>query len=300
MAVSKRRRRAKRPFGKKKHTLAAQQWKEQMVKKIDIPRQVYYLLPHNSLLISLHRRGPHPTRLLNLLMKQDPDVFAGCKFNDLVQVVTVILSAFHNKSMYLLDSTYTCLPIQSITVHLPESWDIQQYAKLAKAFRVGSKQSKSELKLAKAFPNPELGCISKPAVIVDGKDNIILFYLPGIIPKRLMVCCHNYFLSGLFIITTESLRASSFTFTMGCQQEGVNQAQLADQYTILLQAHYTAPVNWLYRPLSRVSCHGPGMSQVPSLNWLLILHFAAKQRHSSLPDHEAPSCQICCDTYSTI
>lgn len=81
-------------------------------------------------------------------------------------------------------------------VYLPHYWDAEGFSALAKVFRVGGKPPKCDVRLHTAFPSPQLGCVKKPAVVVDRDGVIVLFYLPGILPKSSCVgstAVHPYF-----------------------------------------------------------------------------------------------------------
>lgn len=79
------------------------------------------------------------------------------------------------------------------SVSLPDHWDAIRYAEAAKTFRVGMPQTENERSLAQAFPSPELGHLTEPTMVLDTNGIILLVYLPGIMPTRLVVCRRYFF-----------------------------------------------------------------------------------------------------------
>src|SRR5436305_840836 len=77
------------------------------------------------------------------------------------RIAKIIANAFYNPSVCVFS-----VMIMSLTILVKLGWDVKEY-------------SNAQCKSVKRFPHPEKQLVDRPAILIDNKGQIILWYLPG-------------------------------------------------------------------------------------------------------------------------
>jgi hypothetical protein len=101
----------------------------------------------------------------------------------LITIVVALLNPSDHFSCIL--STFFTYQISFVPVRI--KWDADRYAESIKQnIELHGETSASNASLEKFFPNPELGIIREPAVILDRHGRILIWVLPRILSGRLV------------------------------------------------------------------------------------------------------------------